>query len=533
MILHDLRDRVAFLSFIRGRDEGDGETLVHVPFDVTVQEPRTRVIRTESNNGGSVGGYSDRVSSHRVDVRVVGGRVLAGIIGIPFVVLSDDLEFVSVQVERVEPIVGVDDGDLNHVLVFEDKRIGHDTVHAFIVGILTHGHLGKERRGTGHLVCGFVERCSGFTIVKRLKDGGDGDFVVGLDRVPGFQGLEDGVVVRREFGIAFFIDFTDKLEWFALGRSSVVFELNGVVEDEVIGNDIVHGRVLPDHDGVVCVGVTGGFDQEGVTLSDGDGEQVDFGRDGFDTIGFNDLDLVVSKGQVEHGQGTHVDDSDLVLFTLFKRKNGLVVCSLAGHEIFIAREVLFTVCNVDEGRLRHGFGTGRVPPDQEFILHHLRVFLGVPVTDNNGIIFIPCHVIGSRRLGQNNQGGSETINVLTVKVSVDPVGTVLVIDGNLVRQVVTWRDSTLGGTDGSVKVGCVSEKDAVRVERCSGAIETIVAMDPQRVAFSDDNGGWSDEIMFMSLAIAQDRERLLNTYGHCPLTPMTLRSARPLGLAVT
>ena len=96
-----------------------------------------------------------------------------------------------------------------------------------------------------------------------------------------------------------------ELDRFSSGVAVGVDDLKSVVEDECLGDRIVHVLGLNDGESIVGVGLVLGLDEDRVSLGDGNGEQakfafVDVVRGDFNTIGFDQKDIVLVPVDVEH-----------------------------------------------------------------------------------------------------------------------------------------------------------------------------------------------------------------------------------------
>lgn len=119
-------------------DKGHNQARIHVPFDMAVEEPHSRIVAFESHHDMSVGSHEQHVSSHRPPRESNGpversGRVVVSRI---FLATYDGLEVVPVQMERVLARVLVVQHDLNDLVVPDDIRVCVDTVNGRVGGEL-------------------------------------------------------------------------------------------------------------------------------------------------------------------------------------------------------------------------------------------------------------------------------------------------------------------------------------------------------------------------------------------------------------
>jgi hypothetical protein len=160
-------------------------TLGVLPINVTMEQPSTRVVGSPSNSGTASRRNSHGVPSNRVDLLLIDRWVEGGVVRGVVHCLVDDLEFVAVQVERVETgIAGsitcnqpyalvhqalnvdlrVNKGQLNDIQMLDGDSVGHRTVDSLEGGILAHAEQGEQTRDLRHLVCtagtrGFRSAC--------------------------------------------------------------------------------------------------------------------------------------------------------------------------------------------------------------------------------------------------------------------------------------------------------------------------------------------------------------------------------------
>lgn len=77
-------------------------TLGVMPVDVAMEKPCTGVVSSPSDSSTSSGRNGDGIPSNGVDLTLVDGWVQFGVVRKVIHGLVDDLEFVAVQMERVE-----------------------------------------------------------------------------------------------------------------------------------------------------------------------------------------------------------------------------------------------------------------------------------------------------------------------------------------------------------------------------------------------------------------------------------------------
>ena len=150
----------------------------------------------------------------------------------------------------------------------------------------------------------------------------------------------------------------------------------------------------------------------------------------------------------------------------------------------------------------------------------------------------------------DDQRSTETIDILTLSVTVDPVGTVL-LNGNRVSEVGARRDGALSNHGRTIHLGIACLEQTVRMQG-SRLVDLVNDIDHQGV-IEVDMDGWDTVQAPKSVGAKQSRsvdeikrsahtqfavqkeatEQGANTYGYCPLTPTTRRSLRPSGLALT
>ena len=82
----------------------------------------------------------------------------------------DDLEDVSVEMERVLANIPVKDGDFDVGHVIENDGVGHGTVGDRVQGVVAHGEGSQHRRNQGRGVGDVVERGTVVTIVVRREE---------------------------------------------------------------------------------------------------------------------------------------------------------------------------------------------------------------------------------------------------------------------------------------------------------------------------------------------------------------------------
>lgn len=87
----------------------------------------------------------------------------------------------------------------------------------------------------------------------------------------------------------------------------------------------------------------------------------------------------------------------------------------------------------------------------------------------------------------DNQGSTETIDILALVMAVDPVGTVL-LNGDGVGEVATWGDGALGDHGRAIHLGVAGLEETVRVQT-GRLVELVDDVDDQGVVQGDIDGG--------------------------------------------
>lgn len=135
------------LQLERGLDHGHDQPAVHVPFDVAVEEPHTRVVGAEAEDSVTRRTNKDGISTHGdLGKRDVGRVVEASIVVGP----SDHLEVVCVQVERMFSVVIIVDNQLDDFAVVEHEGIAVDAVDAGVGDDVCRS--GESSVESGHLL---------------------------------------------------------------------------------------------------------------------------------------------------------------------------------------------------------------------------------------------------------------------------------------------------------------------------------------------------------------------------------------------
>jgi hypothetical protein len=113
---------------------------------------------------------------------------------------------------------------------------------------------------------------------------------------------------------------------------------------------------------------------------------------------------------------------------------------------------------------------------------------------------------------------------------VNPVGTLLQVDRDLIHQGLPWRNTTLRRPNGAVVVSRVVKVYTVGMEGGHLVRETVGRVHTNGVVLVDLNH-WGTVGSKVSPGRGRGTKRG-DTHGHVPFTPMTRRSNSLSGLAV-
>ena len=120
-------------------------------------------------------------------------------------------------------------------------------------------------------------------------------------------------------------------------------------------------------------------------------------------------------------------------------------------------DVLSVLGDVQQRGLGHGLCSGRVVSVEELV-EHRSVFAVVPVSEHDRVLLLPGN-IGSDRLGLDHERRSKSVDVLAGVVTVDPVGSLLELSGDLVRERRTGGDGAGGRCEGEGREQTRSARD--------------------------------------------------------------------------
>lgn len=118
----------------------------------------------------------------------------------------------------------------------------------------------------------------------------------------------------------------------------------------------------------------------------------------------------------------------------------------------------------------------------------------IPITKDDGVVFV-ISMIDIRLIDwMNDEGSSQSVDVLTCIMTMDPICTPLFLSSwtrrrrvqGLVSEGFSLRDWTLSDSNSSIKVRSLIEELTVSMKSSSDtSVELIGSMDPDNVGFVD------------------------------------------------
>lgn len=120
-------------------DKGHDQTRIHMPFNVAMEQPHARVIRSEAHDNVAIGPHQQDISSHRLlgqDHRSIGHGLGIKVARFLFTT-KNRLEGMAVEMEGMFARILVVEDYFDNVIVLENVRVGVDTVYAGVCGEFT------------------------------------------------------------------------------------------------------------------------------------------------------------------------------------------------------------------------------------------------------------------------------------------------------------------------------------------------------------------------------------------------------------
>ncbi|KAH3662871.1 hypothetical protein OGATHE_004447 [Ogataea polymorpha] len=161
-------------------NQSESQTLGQMPFNVAVEKPNTWIVGLESDHKVRVWVHVKNVSSHWVLRRSIWGRFvvrLRSIVRERWTSL-DNLEHVTVQVERMLTGILVVEHNFDNFVLLKDKSVGVSTVDVGIGSVLAGRQDSSKSRHLWSMVADVVEESIVDTVVQVVHHNVDGNLVV-------------------------------------------------------------------------------------------------------------------------------------------------------------------------------------------------------------------------------------------------------------------------------------------------------------------------------------------------------------------
>lgn len=430
---------------------------------MAMEEPNTRVVGLESDDKVGLRVSVKSVSDHWLiswSVRrrfVVVDRVRSGLV---VWTTLDNLEDVTVQMERMLTSIVVVQDNLDNLVLLQDEGVCVGTIDGLLQG---DGVVWCRKNGTKGWnfrsdVGDVVEEGVVDTVVQVVHDDVDGDLVIIV--IVGFVVVDRGQpeIVEELLNV--------DLDFFRPPVRGVVLKIVG----DVGGNDswgVKHGHVGQLHHGIVLGRVLLGLKQDVVSLGDSNVDNLRLVRLYINTVDGDNREVVVFDREVLGDKTSDVDDSEEVGLVWLDVKRAVHV---AVHQEGLWDWLCAGGVEHVEERLGQGGDVVVVPFGQ---------------LNNSFLVVLFC--VGVLRV-TDDERTPHTVHVLALTVRVVPEGADLVGHGEVVGERLAGRNFTLRQARHTVHLVVVVLEETVEVDRRVGHAQAVVQVDHHPVTLRDVDG---------------------------------------------